>query len=185
MEKHRFFREQALQHYLHARSQHVLPQFISPPVFLFLWILLLLAGCGSMLIGLMQIPRYAQGVGIISGKADDWHATTTTAIILLPPEQEAAIKPGQPVQMQIISSSHFIEGRVSTVASDVLSPQRVLETYGLKEIANSSGLMLRIITQPSILATVRLNEPLLLERYAGSIGGAKVCIGTQSIIGTW
>ena len=36
------FRARAMQHYLHRQERDILPRLVSPPLFLFLWIVLVL-----------------------------------------------------------------------------------------------------------------------------------------------
>src|SRR5437763_16181732 len=86
------FRERAVQHHLHRYEKHVLPGFVSPPVFLFLWIIIGLSTVLCLLSWNTRIPVYISGTGMIVKSAQPEH---TIALLLIPSEQLHSIHRGQ------------------------------------------------------------------------------------------
>ncbi len=56
--KRTIFRSKALQHYAASRQKDVLPRLVSPPVFVFFWILLGLLLVAGITAWLAQVPTY-------------------------------------------------------------------------------------------------------------------------------
>ena len=63
--KRSLFREQALHYHLGNRHKDVLPRFVSPPVFCFLWVLVVLCLIGWWIAGSVHLPVLTPGEGMV------------------------------------------------------------------------------------------------------------------------
>ncbi len=103
------FRERAIEKYMRRREIHVILRMVSPPMFLFLWGLLLLAVCGGAVVWSIQVPILVQGKGIVVQQTVPQKTNTQQqqiiVLLLLPPDQQANLKVGQPVVITIAGTN--------------------------------------------------------------------------------
>jgi len=170
------FREVALQHYKQSRSRDVLPRYISPPVFLLMWIFCGLCACAIVLAGNTHVPVYSIEPGIILPilQAQD-RKTDLEVIIFLSPDQLARVHTGEPVQLQATSGIQWNQ-RITHVESTLLSPMTIRQRYHL------DAQMSLLITQPSGVAVVALRAASIPTMYEGSLVRAQIQTATQSLL---
>jgi hypothetical protein len=165
------FRERAIQHHLHRHEKHVLPGFVSPPVFLFLWIII---GLSAVLLSLAwntRIPVYISGTGMIVQRGQ-----YPIALLLIPSEQLHSIHRGQPVQLHVGSSDQLANYSITSVAPVLLSPDEIRRQYHL------DGTLALLVTQPAVVVEVKLDSALFTSQYLGSVVKAEVQIGSQKVL---
>lgn len=170
--KRSIFRNKALKQYAQSKEKDILPRFVAPPVFLFLWILLGLLLVSVVIAWLGQIPTYAAGSGVVqSGQAQ----SEATAVIFVPAAPGLNLRVGMPVLLQI-GNGQQIRSQIEAVAPGVLSPSDAQQKYAL------NGALSQVITQPSIAVTVKLGPTIPVQTYAGSIVVAQVQVGTRHVL---
>jgi hypothetical protein len=176
--KRSIFRERAIQHYAQSRDQDVLPHFVSPPVFLFLWMIASLCLVLGLLAWHIRTPVYTAATGIIVGGSS---SAETQAVLFVPADQQHVVHAGEPVQLQIGSSENRLLLTVASVTATPLSPERIRQHYHL-----DAGTSL-LVTQPSVILVVTLDKYLSAASYGGSIVHAQVQVGEQSLLSfvTW
>lgn len=59
------FRSNAIKHYMQGREKHEFPRFVSLPITILLWVLLVLFVAATMLVWSEQVPTYAAVQGIV------------------------------------------------------------------------------------------------------------------------
>ena len=165
------FRERAIEKYMRRREIHVILRLVSPPMFLFLWALLLLAVCGGAVVWSIQVPILVQGKGIVvqqvvqAQKANTKQGTQANArqstseivvLLLLPPDQQANLKVGQSVS--------------------IMSPTDIRTQFNL------SAPLSQVISGPSIVASAPVQPASLGHTYLGSQCDAQVKVGSQSAL---
>ena len=102
--KRGIFRSKALQQYAASRQKDVLPRLVSPPIFVFFWILVGLLLVAGIIAWLTRVPTYvvASGVvldqGITQGRQANGEAV---AIVFLPAGDFLQVHAGQPILLQI------------------------------------------------------------------------------------
>ena len=175
------FRQSAIMAYKRRMEKDVVPRLISWPLIVCLWLLLGVLLAAGLFAWFAQVPIYVSGSGIMlaSGASADTLQSeygNMVAIMFLPPEQSAQIRAGQPVDMQIGSTSMHIQGRIAQVEPGITSPDAVRQRYGL------NGASALLITQPSIVAIIKLDPALSSTAYAGSLLTARVETGSQRLI---
>jgi hypothetical protein len=168
--KGEIFRKEAIEKYTQGRDKNVLPQFILPPVFVFLWCLLALFVSAGVTAWLGQVPVYTSGAGIILDPSSSGNTSNgvMTAVIFIPYNPSLHLQVGQPVNMQIGQSGPQISTAIGAVESQILSPSDVRKQF------------LVSITDPSIAATVAVESHLSL--YSGSIVQAQVETGSRRLL---
>lgn len=171
------FREHALQHYLQKREKDILPHFVSPPVFVCVWILLCLAVVVGLFAGMQKVPIQVDGVGFIlaQGQNDALGSKEGMVLVFLPASEAKLVHVGEPSQLQIGQSGPSYSSTVAQVEPGLLSPSDVYNRYGF--ICST----MPTITEPSVVVHVGLAPSLSSRLYAGSLVNAQIQIGTQGI----
>lgn len=177
--KRSIFREKALQHYAASRQKEVLPRLISPPVFVFFWLLLALLLVASLAAWLAHVPTYvvAAGVvldrGIVQGQqAND----ETTAVVFVPASHASQVHVGQPILLQIGATGTPLTYKVERVVPGILSPNEARRRYGLDNTTSPT------ITGPSMVLMISLGPAFPAQQYAGSPVSAQLQIGSQRVL---
>jgi len=167
------FRERAVQHHLYKQEKHILPGFVSPPVFLFLWITIGLSIVLFSLAWNTRIPVSISGTGIIVRSTQ---SNQMIALLLLPSEQLHAIHRGQPVQLQIGADDQLAHSSITSVAPEPLSPDEIRHRYHL------DGTLAPLVTQPAVAVEVTLDTTPVTSLYLGSSVRAEVQVGSQRVL---
>jgi hypothetical protein len=164
------FRKEAIERYAQGRDKNVLPQFIMPPVFVFLWCLLALFISAGITAWLGQVPVYATGVGIILDPSSSGGTANgeLTAVIFIPYSSSLHLQAGQPVNMQIGQAGIPISTTIATIDSEILSPSAVRKQFFVS------------VTDPSMAITVAIVG--LKPLYSGSSVQAQIEIGSHRLL---
>lgn len=175
------FRQQALDYYAQSQEKSVLPRIARPPVFLLLWLLLVLAGIAVMLAWLVQVPVYISATGMIVEQTtvqqqQVLHTTTALAFLPVTPDQPLHVHVGSPAQLYIGAQKQPLITSVAKVEPGILSPVEIAQRY-----APGSAITARI-TGPAIVVTIHLSSTFASQTYAGSTLTAQVQVGTTSIL---
>jgi hypothetical protein len=168
------FREGALEAYRRATGRDVLPRVTSWPVVLCSWLLLAGLLAAALLAWSVRVPSYAAGSGLVLAP-EEQRGDRSVVVLFLPPDQSAQVRPGQLAQGRIGASGPSVHGEVTTIEHDLIGPTRARARFRLD---NSSDL----VTQPSTVVIVRLEENLPPDTYAGSLVTAQVQTGSQPLL---
>lgn len=139
--RRKLFRTQALQHYAQNKQKDILPSFVAPPVFLFLWILLLLSVVAVVFAWQERIPTYVHFAGIILEQQGE----PATVLLFVPASSAANIQSGQAVSLQANATGQQFTARVTAVDADAITPDAARAQYQL------TGDALFVITRPSLV----------------------------------
>jgi hypothetical protein len=172
------FRDQAIKSYIEKRDKDVLPHLVSPPVFLFLWILLGLLLAMGVLAWLVQVPIYLAGPGIILEQQPSSTSGQSEAIALIffPASSASQVQAGLPVQVQIGSTGPALTTKIDQVEPGILSPSAARTRYALDSSVS------QLLTQPVIAVEARLGPPITAQMYAGSVVSAQVQVGSRRVL---
>lgn len=181
------FRNKALQFYAKSQVRDILPRFVAPPVFVFLWILLGLLLIATVAAWLGQVPTYVSGTGIVlnHGEEVSQAGDPAMAVIFLPATAGLHLTVGLSVLVQPGPASSQITTTIEAVEPGVLSPAAARQLYAL------NGNLALIVTQPSLAVMISLGKDSSAQRYAGSIINAQIQIGSRRVlallplIGSW
>jgi hypothetical protein len=171
--KRPIFRSKAMQHYARSMEKDVLPRTATPPVFIFLWILLALLIAAAVIAWLGQVPVFVTGSGIIEPEQGSSNAV---AVGFLPANYLSKVQAGQPVQLQIASTGQEMSGAIEHVEPGIISPAQARQQYNL---GDASSL---VVPGPSVAVTVKFNSSIQASTYAGSIVHVQAQIGTERIL---
>ena len=177
--KRGIFREKALRYYAANKQKDVLPRLVSPPVFVFFWILLVLLLVAGIAAWLVQVPTYVTGTGVVldqgimQGKTASGEAV---AVVFLPASRPMHMQAGQRLLLQIGSTGTWLPSRISHIDPGVISPDDARSRYRL------SGTDAQAISGPSFVLTVNLGSAFPAHQYAGSMVSAQVQVGTQRVL---
>ena len=177
--KRNIFRGKALQHYAASRQKEVLPRLISPPVFVFLWLLLALLLVASLAAWLTRVPTYVVTTGVVldQGSIQGQQANNeATAIVFVPFSHASQVYIGQPILLQIGATGTQLHYKVERVVPGILSPNEARRRYGLDNATSPT------ITGPSIVLTISLGPAFPAQQYAGSPVSAQLQIGSQRVL---
>lgn len=178
--KRPIFREFAIQHYMQSRTRDILPRYISPPVFLLLWIFCGICFSALCLAWNIRVPTYISGVGaVVNAQSTSHKQKSQMIVIFLATGQHANVRPGAPIQLQFPSAVQGLgDQTVTEVEPTVLSPSEIRKTYLQDERLSL------LVTQPSIVVVVAIKQPGTFHLYEGSIVQAQIQVGSQSLLST-
>jgi hypothetical protein len=177
-DKHTIFRRKAWETYVGKQEQSVLPRAVTPPVFVFCWILFgLLVSAGSIA-WWEEVPIYATGSGILLEQPVSPHAVTREmiALIFLPASHALPVQKGASLRLQLDKAGLDGRGQVERVEPGPISPEYARKHYQL------NGAAALLITRPSLVVLVRVAPPLSEHLYVESIVSAQVPIGTEHLL---
>jgi hypothetical protein len=167
------FRERAIEEYRRRREKDIVPRLVSKPIILCAWILLGVLVGATVIAWSVRVPTYLSASGLIVGPGALQPANDEpVAVLFVPPVQSSEVRVGRPVKMQIGSSDTYTQGAVAKVEPAAISPEAARKRYQLD--AGSD-----LITQPSVVATVRIEQAPSSTAYAGSRITAQVSSGSQ------
>lgn len=172
------FRERALIQYHQRQQQTILPRLVSPPVFIYFWILLGFLLLASGLAWWTQIPVFvtASGVFYAQNVPSPSKSTQTVVLLFLPTSDINKVRLGQSVQLQLVATGQQFTGTVSQIEPNVVSPLKISQHYHLASAA--------IPTEPSIVVVVTPATSLDASVYAGSQVDAQIQTGMQRVLTT-
>ncbi len=175
---HSIFRKRAVEKYMQRRELNVILRLVSPRMFVFLWALLLLAVGAGALVWSIQEPIVVQGKGVVvQPKAANGQAGQTIVVLmLLPPDQQANLKAGQPVSINITSANITFNSTIQNVEAGVMSPAAITTQLNLPVQLTQT------LSGPSVVAVAPVVPMSLAKTYLGSQCDTQVQIGTQSVL---
>ena len=174
------FRREAVRRYMERREQTILPRFVSPRVFYYLWALLGLLLAGGAIAWVTPVPTYASGFGIVvtqDGGSQD--ANDIVLAVFLPPENLSRVQAGQTGFVQGSAGADRVSCPIVAVESQIVSPDEARERFALD--AGTAP----IITQPAALAIAQFQSPLSgkpAAAYLGSVYRVEVEVGTERLL---
>lgn len=169
------FRQRAIDKYVQRRELHVILRLVSPPMFVFLWVLLLLTVCAGVLVWSIQQPILVQGKGVVVQQKMN-NTQRVIVLLLLPPDQQANLKVGQPVSVTIASTGMTFKSSIETVEDGVMSPAAISTQVNLQLPLAPT------IAGPSIVAIAPVQPTSQASTYVGSQCQVQVQIGSQSAL---
>jgi hypothetical protein len=167
------YRPKALQHYLQAGEQAVLPPIVRPRTFLFLWLLLGLLLAGGSLAWLTQIPIRAAGFAVVTKTESD----SPVLVCFMPAKTQ--LDAGQQVLVRVGTGGEFMETKIQAVNANIISPHVAQTHFGLSDSAAT------LVMQPSAVFTATLPAvPSQLDADAllGSAYNIEVTTGSRPLI---
>jgi hypothetical protein len=172
------FRKRAVEKYMQRQEMHTILRLVSPRMFVFLWLMLLLAVGAGALVWSIQEPIQIQGKGVVvqPKAANGKVGQAIVVLILLPPDQQANFKVGQPVTVTIASSNITFNSTIQNVEGGVMSPAAVTTQLNLPVQLTQT------LSGPSVVAVAAVEPMALAKTYLGSQCQAQVQIGTQSVL---
>jgi hypothetical protein len=176
--KRPLFREHALQHYMNRRENDILPRIVSPPVFLFIWLLFGLVIVCGFLAWTQRVPVFVHGSGVaqVGVQKIDAQQSSVNVLIFVPSSSSAQIRPGVPGRVQFGSSGQNFNGTITNVDRSVLSPVAIRKQYMLTCSSVPDGI------QPSITAHMRVIVPSNMSALNGNLTQVQLQTGSQRIV---
>ena len=172
------FRQRAIDNYMQRQEEHVVLRLVSPRMFLSLWLLLLLAVSGGVLVWSIQVPVMVQGKGLVvqSEAKDGKNAQAGTVLLFFSPDQQANVKAGQPVRITITSANITFNSTIQTIEAGVMSPEEISTQF------NSRLPLVQTLSGPSVVAIAPVEPMSVIQTYLGSQCQVQVQIGSRSAL---
>jgi hypothetical protein len=174
------FRADAVQRYLQGRNETVLPPFVSPRTFLFLWVLLLLLAAGLFLAWLAKVPQYVPGPAVVlAGKGRQLSVRDVAVLAFLPSDSRSRLRAGQRLWVRFGAAGQRQSLQVVAVEESVLSPEAVERHYRLPAAAAQA------VSRPSVVAIARFSgspEGLPANAHLGAVYPAQIEVGSSRLI---
>jgi hypothetical protein len=171
------FRENAIKKYRQRQEQAVLLRVISPPAFMFFWIVLLFFLGAAVLAWSVQMPIIVAGQGVVVEEATaGQRGQEVVAVLFFPPERRADLRVGQPAQVSIGPTEISLTSFIEHVAADLIGPSEARTRFALQ------GALAQVITGPAVLVIIPLGPASSAHVYVGSFCSAQVHIGSQNVL---
>lgn len=179
------FREDAIRRYVASREEVVLPRWISPNSFRYLWVLLGLLFGGIFLAWCAKVPVSAAGKATIVRLPAPTPGVREEVVIaaFFPAQTRSQLQAHQPLRLHFEGISSLDRDRLRRLKlaakPAILSPEDIRTQFGL---TTSTALQ---INQPVAVAIVPL-DPTALNlpptAYIGSTGTAEIVVGSQRLL---
>jgi hypothetical protein len=170
------FRESALKKYLQRQEQGVLLRVISPPAFVFFWIVLLLLLGTGVFAWAVQVPISITGQGVVVEDGTIGRGGQEMVVLFFPPDQRSALHQGQATTISIGSTAITLTGSIGQVEGELISPADARARFDLQ------GGLAQVITGPSIVVTIPLEPTASARLYIGSLCSAQVNVGSRDVL---
>ena len=163
---------------MQRQEEHVVLRLVSPRMFLSLWLLLLLAVSGGVLVWSIQVPVMVQGKGLVvqPEAKDGKNAQAGTVLLFFSPDQQANVKAGQPVRITITSANITFNSTIQTIEAGVMSPEEISTQF------NSRLPLVQTLSGPSVVAIAPVEPMSVIQTYLGSQCQVQVQIGSRSAL---
>jgi hypothetical protein len=175
------FRADAVRRYTQSREESVLPRFVSPRTFSYLWILLGLLGVSGFVAWCARVPVYASGLGVVvdrRGKTNDVR-DDVVMVAFLRPENRSHLRVGQTLLVLLDPAGERTRRPIIAIEPKIVSPNAVQQRFALSAGAAHA------VTQPSAVAIARF-EPnptnLPASTYVGSVYPVDVEVGSRRVL---
>lgn len=170
--KRRLFRTQALKHYAQNKQKDILPGFVAPPIFLMLWLLLLIIGAATFFAWQEQVPTYTQALGVVIEQQSE----LATVLLFVPSGSVTSIAVGQEITLQVNVTGQQFQASITSVDPSSITPENADAHYAL------TGDTRFVITQPSTVVHIDLTP-----QQAGQVAdhmsvSAQIQTGSHSLL---
>ncbi len=146
------FRKEAVEKYLHEQEDQVLPKFLSPRLFLCLWVIFgLFFGLGVWLC-FAEVPMFASGKGMIVDQDKTCPGQKPCFVAFFPPNARSYLIAGKNLMIKHKDQRRRLDQPVIIVESKVLSPAEIRKRY----VPKAGGMPLP--NQPAVVAVCRLDS---------------------------
>jgi hypothetical protein len=171
------FRSGAVEAYMQAKAQTVLPRFIAPPAPLCLWLLLGCLFSVSVLAWMARVPVYRNGVATVvnSNERED----DERIVAFFPPESQSEMRAGQKLSLKLDPAGPPLVITIAAIEPGILSPADARKKFNLDDATA------RTYQSPATIVIARLGKPsktLPASAYQGVVVEAQVQIGSQRLI---
>jgi len=170
--KRKLFRTQALKHYTSNKQKDILPNAVTPPIFLMFWLILLIIGVALFFSWQERVPTYTQALGIVLEQPNQ----PATALLFLPPVSATQLAVGQQLTFQVNVTGQKFQAGVTSISSDPITPESAIIQYGL------TGDTQFVIDQPSLVVAINLT-PQQAQQVVDHLSiVAQVQVGSRSLL---
>jgi hypothetical protein len=183
---HSIFRTDAIRRYVASREEAVLPRWVSPRTFLYLWFLLGLLLVSSLAAWFAKVPVYVSGSAIVVRSRGESQGDLDHLVVAIffPAQNRPRLQVDQRVVLhfegiQDAPNNHNFSRSILAVEPAILSPDAAQKRFDLSSGTAST------ITQPVVVAIASLEpspKSLPASVYLGSVGKAEVVVGSQRIL---
>jgi hypothetical protein len=172
------FREHALQHYTNRSAYDSIPRIISPPVFLFAWMLLILVMLSGWFAWMERVPVFvsSSGVAQLSGQKSNAHDRDVDIVIFVPTTISMQVHTGMRAKAQLNASSPYFDGNITNINSLVLSPLALQKQYQLTCRVGQEVLV------PSVIAHMVMVVPANMLVENGARVQVQIQTGSQRVV---
>ena len=179
-ENRSIFRKEAIEEYIHEQENKVLLKFVSPRLFLCLWVILgLLSGLGVWLC-FAEVPMFASGRGMIvnQDKRNFCQGQKPCIVAFFPPNAWPYLIAGKSLMIKQKDQRRWLDQPIIIVESKILSPVEIQKNY----VPKAGGMPLP--NQPVAVAVCRLDLGTYPTRSDLPIEGTfevRIDVGTRRL----
>jgi hypothetical protein len=170
------FRDRALQHYKKQQEQkEVIPRYVSLRFAAILWMTLALLLVAVVVSFLVQIPSFVTSSGVVLNNQNG-KVHQAGIFVFVPANQANMLQVGAPVQIHEGTGGPQFTASVESINTTVVSPANARQSFNLG--SEASG----VITEPSVVVTVKTPPDFSLQNNAGSVVSAQIQAGMSPVL---
>ncbi len=175
------FRKEAIEEYIHEQENQVLLKFVSPRLFLWLWVILgLLSGLGVWLC-FAEVPMFVSGRGMIvdQDKGNSCHGQRPCFVAFFPPSACSYLIAGKSLMIKQEDQKRWFDQPIIISESKVLSPAAIQKNY-----VSKAGVM-PLTNQPAAVAICCLDvgtHPMHSDLPIEGIFEVRIDVGTRRLV---
>lgn len=149
------FRAQAVQRYLRNRAEPVLPRFVDPHTFRYLWLLLGLLIASGGIAWSTRMPINTAGFAIAFDDYDSTHNDKDAAIFIafLPSKSHAQLRIGQTLLVSADSGVEQLRAQIFQIEPELLSPSQAQQRFAIGDSALHSTESMAVVLARSDAST--------------------------------
>ena len=153
-------------------------RLVSPRMFLSLWMLLVLAVGGGVLVWSIQEPVIVQSKGYVvqPKQLPGEKAQGYMVLLLFQPDQQAHLKIGQAVSIRVATTNITFTSAIQTIETGVMSPAAISDQINLQPP------LALTIDGPAIVVLAPVEPMSLAQISLGSQVQGQIQVGSRSVL---
>lgn len=170
-DKRSIYRPKALEAYRRGQQRTIMPPFVSPRIFSFLWFFLIFLTIGAVLLVTVPVPIFVTGTAVVIAQEPRTDPNEYIVILFLPSAYHSDLELGQTVIIEGASLGQY-ETEIIELLPEVMSPAHVRQRF-------DPPLTLSQVTAVAFAGWQLPLSDLPASAYEGSVFAATVLVGNQ------
>jgi hypothetical protein len=172
------FRDEAVRRYIESKQAGVLPVFVSPPVFAFVWVIVGILLSGGLFAWAVKVPQYTPAQAIVITTESENQATAF--VCLVNPATSRNLYAGLKAFVRLGPGDQVAVSEIESIEPAVASPQSLLSRYPTA----SAGALRQLSHAAAVvwLGPPSLPRGIMLEELTGGVYPVQIETGSRRAV---